>query len=57
MKKKGTVFIALGFVFILAAAGLLTYNIIEEKNAKQFSEKAVVFLLNPIKPKEDIATE
>ena len=51
--KRGTGLIIVGLILILSAAGLLVYNIIEEKNAKIFSEEAVGILEQQIVVKED----
>ena len=50
--KKGTLLIALGIILILGAAGLSGYNLFEENNAKESSEKAATILSEQIVVKE-----
>lgn len=51
--KRGTGLILIGAVFVFAAASLSAYNIIEENNAKTFSENAVSVLEQQIVIKEE----
>lgn len=51
--KRGTGLILIGTVFVFAAASLSAYNIIEENNAKTFSENAVSVLEQQIVIKEE----
>lgn len=51
--KRGTGLILIGTVFVFAAVSLSAYNIIEENNAKTFSENAVSVLEQQIVIKEE----
>ena len=53
--KKGIGLIIIGILFIFAAGGLSIYNLIEDRNAKDFSEKAASLLEGQIVIKEDSA--
>ena len=52
-KKKGTILICIGMIFIIVAAGLMIYNIYESMHAAQQSDSVLQQIVDSQEPEND----